>query len=199
MPASLPDFSTIGMPLMRCACHQLQRLGQRRVGRHGDRVDHHPALEPLDRRTAVACSSMVEVAVKHADAAELGQRDRHVGLGHGVHRRGQDRDVERNAAGEPGAGVGLARQDRGFERLQQDVVERQSRAGCRRISEAELGWAISAHDRAGAIRQVRRRSDRLWPRLKLHVGRRQLLLPGCLALGGSLEPPIHPHLLEIEE
>ena len=64
--------------------------------------------------------------MEHADPAELRQRNRHVGFGHRVHRRRQDRDVERDFAGEEGLGVRLARQNRGFERLQEHVVERQS-------------------------------------------------------------------------
>src|SRR5205085_10921739 len=43
-----------------------------------------------------------------------------------VHRRRQHRYVQLNLAGEEGARVGLARQDRGFERLKEHVVERQS-------------------------------------------------------------------------
>ena len=64
--------------------------------------------------------------MKHADAAQLRQGDRHVGFGDRVHCRRQQRNVERDFAGELGAGVGLARQDRGFKRLEEYVVERQS-------------------------------------------------------------------------
>ena len=67
--------------------HQVERFGQRLVGGHRDRVDHHPTLEPLDRAHRSGLRVEVHVAVEDADAAELRQRDRHVGLGHGVHRR----------------------------------------------------------------------------------------------------------------
>ena len=106
--------------------HQLERVGERLVGRHGDRIDHHSAFEALDLAHRGRLLLDAEIAVEHADAAELRQRDRHVRLGHRVHRRGQDRDVERDFAGQEGARVRLARQHGGFERLQQDVVERQS-------------------------------------------------------------------------
>ena len=71
-----------------------------------------------------------------ADPAELGERDRHVRLGHRVHRRGQDRDVQRDVAGEECPGVRLAWQDPGFERLQKDVVEGESEGNvgeCRKL------------------------------------------------------------------
>ena len=67
--------------------HQLERVRERLVGAHGDRVDHHSALEPfyLPNRRRLLLDS--EVAVEDADAAELREGDRHVGLGHRVHRR----------------------------------------------------------------------------------------------------------------
>src|SRR3546814_8440023 len=64
-----------------------------------------------------------QIAVEHADPAKLRHHDRHIRLGDGIHRRGQDRDVERDLAAEAGAGIGLARQHARFRRLQQNVVE----------------------------------------------------------------------------
>ena len=126
MPHSLPDFSTIGMPLMRLAF--ISSSASARVW-SGVMVIGLTTI-PLSKRLTCADRGRllldVEVAVEHADPAELRQRDRHVGLGHRVHRRGQDRDVERDLAGQAGPGVGLARQHARFERLQQDVVERQA-------------------------------------------------------------------------
>ena len=126
MPQSLPDFSTNGNAADPMGLHQLERFGQRLVGGHGDRVHDHPAFEALHLAHRRRLFLDGEVAVKHADPAELRERDRHVRLGHGVHRRRQDRDIERDLAGKKGAGVRLARQDGRFERLQQNVVERQS-------------------------------------------------------------------------
>ena len=131
--------------------HQLERFGERLVGRHGDRIDHHPALEPLHLAHRGRLLLDVEVAVKHADPAELRERDRHVGLGHRVHRRGQDRDVERDFAGQEGA------------RCRPGSAAREDSSGCSRtssnvspsgMSAASLSWAISAHDRRSAIRQA---------------------------------------------
>ena len=56
-------------------------------------------------------------------AAHLGHDDRHVGLGHGVHRRGDHRDVERDLAGQAGAGVGLGGDYLALGRAQQIIVE----------------------------------------------------------------------------
>ena len=75
--------------------------------------------------------------MKYADATKLRERNRHVGFGHRVHRRGQNRNVERNLASELGLGLGLARKDAQFERLQEDVVERQAEGNVR--SAVEVG------------------------------------------------------------
>ena len=63
--------------------------------------------------------------MEHADAAQLRESNRHVGFGYCVHRRRQYRDVKRDFSGEEGPGVRLTRQNAGFKRLKQDVVERQ--------------------------------------------------------------------------
>jgi hypothetical protein len=53
-----------------------------------------PLSNFLTWRTSSACSSGVEIAVDDADAAGLRHGDGEPRLGHGVHRRRQDRDVE---------------------------------------------------------------------------------------------------------
>ena len=74
-------------------------------------------------RTCVGLLVGLEVAVDDADAAGLRHGDRHPGLGHRVHGRGDDRDVERDRAGDARADVGLGRQHLREARLEQDVVE----------------------------------------------------------------------------
>jgi hypothetical protein len=66
-----------------------------------------------------------QVSVEHADAAQLRESDCHVGFRHRVHRGRQDRDIERDVAGEVSPRVRLAWKHGGFERLKKDVVERQ--------------------------------------------------------------------------
>jgi hypothetical protein len=50
-------------------------------------------------------------------------------LGHGVHRRRDDGDVQEDVAGDPGADVDFGRQDVGKAGLEQHVVEGESLAG----------------------------------------------------------------------
>ena len=84
-----------------------------------------PALELLHLAHLVGLTLGIEVAVDDPDAAGLGHGDGEARLGHRVHRRGNERDAELDAAGQPGAGVDLGRQDRGCRRLEQDIVEGQ--------------------------------------------------------------------------
>ena len=130
MPTSRPSVSVTGMPEIRWRCHQLERVGERLVGRHGDRVDHHAALEALDRAHRRGLLLDLHVAVEHAEPAQLRHHDRHVGLGHRVHRRGEDRDVERDLARHPGARVGLARQDATIPPAAAARRRRSGRGGC---------------------------------------------------------------------
>jgi hypothetical protein len=67
-----------------------------------------------------------QIAVEHADPAHLRHDDRHVGLGHGVHRARYHRDVERDRARNRVRGVRHARQDIALGRAQQHVVEGQA-------------------------------------------------------------------------
>ena len=95
----------------RGASHEGERVGQRRVGKDGDRIDHHPALEPLDLAHFLSLVGGREIAVDDADAARFRHGDREPRLGHGVHRRGEDRQVEANQAGELRPDIGCARHD----------------------------------------------------------------------------------------
>ena len=74
-------------------------------------------------RTCSACSSGVEVAVDDADAAGLGHGDGQLALGHRVHGRGDQRQIEGDRAGDARADVGLARHHLGAAGLEQHVVE----------------------------------------------------------------------------
>ena len=115
-----------------------------------------PLSKRLTARTAAACSSTDQVAVKHADPAELRHGDRHVGFGHRVHRRGQDRDVERDFAGQRvrvSAWLGSTLDSSGCSSTSSKV----SPSG---ISGASLRSAISAHAKDRAIRQVRHTAPR---------------------------------------
>jgi hypothetical protein len=92
-----------------------------------------PLSIALDRADRLDLLLDIEIAVEHAHSAELRHDDRHVGLGDGVHRRGEHRDVEREAARHEGAGVGHARQDSdspGYRRTSSKVRPRGISMGC---------------------------------------------------------------------
>jgi hypothetical protein len=90
--------------------HQIERVSKRRVGMDGERVHHHAGLEFLDLTDLRSLDVRFEVSVQHADAASLRHRDRHLGLRHRVHGGGNDRQVERDRAGDVGANIDLGRQ-----------------------------------------------------------------------------------------
>ncbi len=110
--------------------HQVERLRERSLGMDGERIHHHAGFEflylPHLRRLFVR----LEIAVDDADAAGLRHGDRHVHFRDGVHRRGDDRDVDGDLAGNPGAHVDLRRHHVRKPRFQQHVVEGQRFAGC---------------------------------------------------------------------
>src|SRR6266581_1667634 len=133
-PFRMPCASTTGSFHDRHArdaepLHQPHRLAHRAVGAEGDGVEDHPrlaALHPVHlRRLAVDR----HVLVDHADSPLARDGDRHLGLGHGVHGRRHERDVERDAAGEAGAHVHVARVHRGMPRYEENVVESEGGAG----------------------------------------------------------------------
>ena len=109
----------------RGALHHRQRVGERRVGEDGDRIDDHAAFEALDLAHLLGLIGGLEVAVDDADAAGLRHGDGEPRLGDRVHRRGDDRQVQRDRAGETGRDADGARHDRRVAGPEQDVVERQ--------------------------------------------------------------------------
>ena len=110
----------------RSATHEGERVGERGVGEDGDRIDHHPALEPLDLAHLFRLIRGRQIAVDDADPACLGHGDRQSRLGDGVHRRGDDREVEPDRPSELSADIRRARHHRAEARTKQDVVERKS-------------------------------------------------------------------------
>ena len=104
--------------------HQRQRVRQHRVGADGQRIDHHAGFELLDLPHLGGLAVGIEIAVDDADAAGLRHRDRHARFGDGIHRGGDDRDVERDGAGDVGADIGLGGQDIREAGFQKHVVER---------------------------------------------------------------------------
>ena len=106
--------------------HEVERVGERRVRPDGDRIDHHAGLELLDPPDLARLLFDVEILVQDADPAGLRHGDRQPALGHGVHRRGDQRDAERDAPRQPRRGVGFARKDGGLGRHKKHVIEGKS-------------------------------------------------------------------------
>ena len=107
----------------RGAFHQRERIGQRRVGKDGDRIDDHPAFEPLDLADLLGLIGGLEIAVDDPDPAGFRHRDREPRLGDGVHGRREDRQVETDGAGELRPDIRCARHHRAMAGAQENVVE----------------------------------------------------------------------------
>ena len=82
-----------------------------------------PLSKRLTLRTSSAWSAGVKVAVDDADAARLRHRDGEPRLRHRVHRRGDDRQVEADRAGQPRADVDEVRHHRAVAGTKENVVE----------------------------------------------------------------------------
>ena len=115
--------STTGMPLMRCVAISAFTSARVWSGWMVSGFTTMPDFELLHPADLGGLLFGAEVLVDDADAAVLRHGDGHVAFGDGVHRGGDQRDVEADAAGEAGAGVGSRGQDLGVAGNQQDVVE----------------------------------------------------------------------------
>ena len=89
--------------------HQGKRIGERGVGMNGDRVHHHAGFELFHLAHLRRLYRRIEIAVNDANAAGLRHGDGHVRLGHRVHGRGDDRDIEGDAACDPGTNIHFRR------------------------------------------------------------------------------------------
>jgi hypothetical protein len=105
--------------------HERVRLAEARLGSEGDRVEDHPALGALHAVDLGGLSIDRHVLVDHADPAGSRDGDRHLGLGDGVHRRRDERHVQRDPAREPRRDVDVAWVRRGAPRHEENVVEGQ--------------------------------------------------------------------------
>ena len=85
-----------------------------------------PEFEALDEPHLLGLRAGLEVAVDDAEPAVLGHGDRHLRFGDRVHRRGDDRDVESDRAGEPRPDRDIGGQHLGVAGPQQHVVEGQA-------------------------------------------------------------------------
>ena len=142
MPTQLARFLDDRDAADPVGLHQLQRFGQRLVGRHGDRVDDHPAFEALDRadrrrllldvrlrwRTPIPPSCASAIAMSASVTVSIA--DDSNGMLSGISR------VRKRAR------VGLAGQHGGLRAAEAARRRRSGPAGCQ---EHRLRSAISAH------------------------------------------------------
>ena len=98
MPTSTPAASVTGTPEIRYVAQSRSTSASVSSGAAGHRVGDHARLGPLDQVDLLGLLLDRQVAVQDADAALPGHGDRHPGLGHGVHRRGDQRDAQGDAA-----------------------------------------------------------------------------------------------------
>ena len=103
--------------------HDLERVGNLVVGRHGDRIDDHAALRTLHLVDFIGLLLDGEIAMNNAQSALLRHCDSHVGLGDRVHGRTDDRCIQTNVARELSLSIGRRRNHVGAGRQQQHVVE----------------------------------------------------------------------------
>ena len=129
MPSRRSSASTTGNPEMRYSPAHLVELLERGVRADRDRVGDQPGLGAFDQIDLAGLILDRQVAVQHPDAALSGHRDGHPRLGDGVHRRGQQRDGERDLAGQARCGVDLGGHDIGLAGKQQHVVEGETEGG----------------------------------------------------------------------
>ena len=91
--------------------------------RDDDRVAQNAGLVALDAGDLGGLLACAHVLVHDADPALLRDGDGQTRFGHGVHRRGHERKVQRDIAGKPGGEGGVLGQDLGERGHQQHVVE----------------------------------------------------------------------------
>ncbi len=143
--------------------HEREGVGQGLVRVDGDGVHHHAGFVSLDEANLLGLGVRLEIAVNDADAAVLRHGDRHLGLGHRVHRGGDDGKREADGLGQLGGDVDVAGQNLGATGPQQDVIECEAfdelieNAGHGQLLEQGVNGSRSCRD----LRLARVRSTRL--------------------------------------
>ena len=116
-------LSTTGHAADAVLVHQVLRVRDRGGVLHVEHVALDQFLGLLDDDHLLQLALGRHVPVDHADPADPCEGDRHRGLGHGVHRRGHERDIDADLFREPRARIGLGRFKPRCLRFKQDIVE----------------------------------------------------------------------------
>ncbi len=152
MPRSLP-LTVIGTPEMLCPRMISRAWPTVARRRQRDRVDDDPVLRPLDLVDLAGLLVDRHVLVDDAEAPLLRQSDGQLGLGDRVHRRRQDRDVERDPGRQAGPRLDLSREQLGVARFEQDVVEGDALIGDAILHREKLRGATRGPYRKRSIRR----------------------------------------------
>ena len=104
---------------------ELEHFTDGGVGADRERFFDDPGLELLHLRDLCRLLFQGQVLVDDADAAELRHRNGEAGLGHGVHRRRNNRQVQTQAVCEPGGEGDVLGQDGRVRGDERDIVVRE--------------------------------------------------------------------------
>ena len=105
------------------AAHDLQRVGDFFVGRHGNGIDNHAAFRTLDLVHFASLLLDAEIAMNDAEPALLRHGNGHARFRDGVHGRTDQGDAELDIAGQAGRCRRQGRNHIGLGRQQQHVIE----------------------------------------------------------------------------
>ena len=106
--------------------HDIQGVGDLGVGRDGDGIDDHAALGFLDLVHFLGLHVDGQRLVDEPEPALLGQGDGQLCLGHRVHGRAHERDIEDDLLGQLRPDIDVLGQDIGFCGQQQHIVKRET-------------------------------------------------------------------------
>ena len=111
-----------GNPVTAC---QPEQLANRHFRRDGDRILQHAGFEPFHFRHFSGLHLGRHVLVNDAEAAFLGQRNRKTRFADGVHRGGQQGEIDVDVAGNTGTEAYIAWQNTRMCRHEQHIIEGQ--------------------------------------------------------------------------
>ena len=111
---------------------QVNKFGERGLGRDGGRIDDDAALEFLHLTHLPGLLVRRHVPVQHAQTAGLRHGNGQPRFGHRIHGGGRQRNVERNRVCQAAANIDLGWHDLGRAGLQKHIVEGESGADLHR-------------------------------------------------------------------
>ena len=106
--------------------HQHQRIPHGIILADGDRIVDHAVFGALHLAHLGCLFGNSHILVDHADTACPGDRDRHIGLGHRVHSRRNDRRIDLNVARKTRSNADFTGKNFRIARDEQHIVESQS-------------------------------------------------------------------------